>query len=123
MILILDSVSVSFCKVISILNEHLVLTLIQGRFEFTITLSLFDVIKLSDFLLFTCELTVVHNLFLDLYENPLSYFHINNVNTITIYFTFVKECLSKIKTKTDNLIRHSIPRASSVDQSREKCND
>ena len=46
-ILVLDSVSVYFCTVMSLFNELLVWTLIRGMFEFPITSSLFDVLELS----------------------------------------------------------------------------
>ena len=102
MILILDSVSVSICKAMSVLNELWVWTLIRGRFEFTITLSLSGVFKLFDLLMLTYELIVIHLLFLDLYETFLPCFLIDNINTTTTYFTSVKYCLSTIKIKLEN---------------------
>ena len=65
-ILTLDSVSVPFYKMMSVLNRLSFLMFIQGWFEFTITLPLFDVFTLFHLLLFTCELTVLNILLLDL---------------------------------------------------------
>ena len=94
---------ISFClKLTSVLNELLVWTSIWGRFEYPITLSLFDVFKLSDLIKLTCELTVVHILLLDLYETLLSCFPLDYVNTMNIYFTSVKYYLSTIKDKLEN---------------------
>ena len=67
LILILDCVLVSFCKVMSLFNEVLEWMLIQGRFEFTITSSLFDIFELF----VKCYLTVICLLFLDLNETFL----------------------------------------------------
>ena len=53
-------------------------------------------------LLFTCELTVVHILFLEMYEIFLPCFLLDDVNAITIYFTFVKYCINTIKIKLEN---------------------
>ena len=75
--------------------------LIRGRFEFNITLSLFYVFKLFVFLLLTCEITATHILLLDLYETLLPCFVLYNVYTMTIYFTFVKWWLSRIKIKLE----------------------
>ena len=72
----------------SVLDELLVRTLIQVMFEFTKTLSMFNVFKLSDSMLLTCKLRVVHPLLLEMYEIFLPCFPIGNVNSITIYFTF-----------------------------------
>ena len=90
LILILYYVSVSVCKVMSVLNELLVWTLIWWSFEFTITLSLFYAFRLFDSLLLTCELTVVHLLSLEMYEIFLPFLLLEYVNTIIIYFNFVK---------------------------------
>ena len=65
-------------------------TLIWGRFGFPVKLSLFDVFKLFDLLLLTCELTLVHLLFLEMYKIFFPCFFIDNINTITIHFKFVK---------------------------------
>ena len=102
MIPILDYISVYFCKLMSVLKKILFWTLIQGRFEFPIPLSLFDVFELFDSLLLTCYLTVEHPLFLEMYEIFLPCFLLDNVNTIAIYFTFVKYCLNIIKVKHEN---------------------
>ena len=89
-ILVIDSVSVSFCKVMSLFNENLVWTLIQGRFRFIKTLSLFDVFELFVSLIIKCELTLMHILFLDFIWNFLPCFLLHEVNIMAIYFTFVK---------------------------------
>ena len=67
LILILESVSVYYFKLISVLNELLVWTLIQGMFEFPTKLSLFYLFKLLDFLVLACELTVLHIIFLEMH--------------------------------------------------------
>ena len=59
-------------------------------FEFTITLPMFDVYKWFIPLLLKCELTVVHILFLGFNETFLPCFIIDDVNTMTIYFTTIK---------------------------------
>ena len=92
-------VCISFFLQINLLfNKILVWALIWGRFEFPITLSLFDVSNFPPLLL-KCELTVIHPLFLDLYETFLPCFLLDYVNNMTIYLTFVKYCLSTIKFK------------------------
>ena len=90
LVLILDYVSVSFWKIMSVLKKILVWTLKRGRFKFPITLSLFDVFEFFHLLLLTCELTLVHILFLEMHKIFLPCFIIDNRNAITIYFTFVK---------------------------------
>ena len=62
----------------------------RGMFEFPITLSMLYVFISFDLLLLTCEVTVVHLLFLDLGKIFRPYFRPNDVNAMTIYFTFVK---------------------------------
>ena len=99
LILIIEHVSVFVCKVMSVLNKLLVWMLRWGRCEFLITLSLFDLFILFDSLLLMFELTVVHVLFLDFYETFLSCFHLNEINNMTISFTFVNYYLSEIKIK------------------------
>ena len=103
LVLTLDCVYVTFFKVPSVLNELSFWRLIQGRFVFPITLSLFDVLKLFYLLLLTYKLKVIHLLLLDLYETFLYCFLLDEVKTITIYFNFVKYCLSIIKIKLENL--------------------
>ena len=94
LILVLDSVSVSFWKGTSSFDECLVWTLILGMFlgmfEFSITLSLLYVFRSFYSLLFTYEVTVVHLLLLELNETFRACFLLGDVNTMTIYFTFVK---------------------------------
>ena len=102
LILLLDSVSVSFCKVMSVLKKYLMWTLKQGRFKFPIKLSLFDVLKLFDLLLLTCGLTVVHILFLEMYKIFLPCFLLDNWNATTIYLSLVKYCLNTIKINLEN---------------------
>ena len=85
MILALDTESVTFCKLMSVLNELSYWTLLWGRFEFPIRLSLFDVFQLFDSLILMCDITVVHLLFLDLYKTFQTYFLLDDVNTISIY--------------------------------------
>ena len=85
LILALESESVTFFKLMSVLNELSFLTLLWGRFEFPIRLSLFDVFQLFDSLILMCDITVVHLLFLDLYKTFQTYFLLDDVNTISIY--------------------------------------
>ena len=99
LILVLDSASVSFWKVTSSFDEHLVWTLIRGRFEFPITLSLLYVFGLFYSLLLTCEVTVIHLLFLEMYEIFLPCFLIDDVIAITIYFNFATNCPSIVVMK------------------------
>ena len=99
LILILDYLSVYFCNVIILLNKLLVRTLIWGRFEFPIIISIYDVFKVF---VLNCGLTLVYLLLLDLDRTFLSCFLFQNVNAITIYFTFVKYSLSRIKIKLLN---------------------
>ena len=61
-----------------------------------------------------CDITVVHLLFLDLYETFLTFFLLDNVNTITIYFAFVKYYIITIEIKVE-MRRRSMPWAYSVD--------
>ena len=97
-----------FCKVMSVLNELLVWALIRGRFEFPVTFSLLDIFKLFDLLLLTCELTVVHPLFLEMYEIFLLFFLPDKVNKINIFY-FWKKILSRyIRNKTWGLRRRSM---------------
>ena len=77
--------------------------LIRGRFEFPIILSLIYVSGLFDLLLLTCELTVLHILFLEMYKIFLICFLIDNVNTITLYFNFVNNSLNTIEIELVNL--------------------
>ena len=93
LILVIDSVSVSFFKVTSSFDEILVRTLIRGRFYSPITLSLLYVFVLFDLLLLVCEVTVIHLLFLEIYKIFLPCFLLDNVNSITIHFNFVMNCL------------------------------
>ena len=74
----------------SLFNAILVQTFIQGRFEFTITSSLFDALKLLFSLPLKCELTVLHLLFLDFNGTLLPCFLLDGVNNTIIYFTSVK---------------------------------
>ena len=90
LILILVCVSVYLFKVMILFNGLLVLTSIQGGFEFPITSSLFDVFKLFVSLLLKFELTVIHILFLDLNETFLPSFLLDDLNNITNYFTSIK---------------------------------
>ena len=66
LILILDSVPISFYKVTSSFDEISVWTLIEVTFEFPMTLSLLYVFGFLDLLLLTYEVTVVHIFLLDL---------------------------------------------------------
>ena len=66
------------------------MNVIQGRFEFPITSSLFDVFKSFVSLLLKFDLTVIHLLFLDLNETSLPCFIFCDLNTMTNYFTSVK---------------------------------
>ena len=50
-------------------------------------------------LLFKCELTAIHILFLDLNETFPPCFLLDDLNTMTIYFTSVKQCHNPIKIK------------------------
>ena len=50
----------------------------------------------------TCELTVLHILFLDLDKTFRACFLLDNVSSITIYFDFVNYSLSKIEIKPEN---------------------
>ena len=86
----------------SVLNELSGLTLIQGRFEFPVTLSLFDVFELFGSLLLRYEFTVVHILFLEMHGIFPPGFLLYDVNAITIYFTLVWYCLNTIKIKLEN---------------------
>ena len=90
-----------FYKEMSLFNELSVWTLIRGRFEFPITLSLFDVFKLFVSLLLMCELTLIHLLLLDLYETFLPCFLLYDVKTMAIYLNFVKYYLSTIRIKPE----------------------
>ena len=89
-IITLDYIFVSVQKLMSVLNVLSFSTMIWGRFEWTITLSLFDIFEFIDFLLLTCELMIVHLLFLKIYKITLTCFLFDNINSITIYSTFVK---------------------------------
>ena len=53
-----------YFKKMSVLNGLWFWTLLCGRFEVTITLSLFDIFKLFDLFLFAYNIAVVHLLFL-----------------------------------------------------------
>ena len=117
LIIIIDSLSVS------VLKELLVWALIWGRFEFPKRLSLFDLFKWFDSLLLTCQLTVVYILLLDLDKTFLPHCLLDNLNVTTIYFILVKESLSTIKIKLENLRRGSMPWPSIFDWSREKYNN
>ena len=77
--------------------------LIQGRFEFPITLSLFNVFELFDLILLTCELTVVHLIFLEMYKIFLPFFLHEDVKNITIYFIFsnIASVQSKLNLKME----------------------
>ena len=88
LMIVLESVSVSFCKVTSSFDEHLVWMLILEMFEFPITLSLFYVFRSFYSLLLTCEVTLVHILFLDLGKTFRLCFCLDGVKSMTIYFTF-----------------------------------
>ena len=101
LIILLDSVSVYFCKEMSLFNELLVWTLIWGRFEFIFTLSLFDVFKWFVSLLLKCELTAIHIIFLDSNETFLPCFSLCDAKTMAIYFTSEKYCLITIKIKPE----------------------
>ena len=59
-------------------------------FEVPIRLSLFDVLKLFDLLLFMCGIMVLRIIFLDLYKTSWTCFLIYDVNTTSIYFYFEK---------------------------------
>ena len=84
-------------KITECIKWTVILTLISERFDFPISLSLFDLFKLFYLLLLMCELTWVHHLFLEVYETFLTCFLLDDVNPITIYFNFVKLCLSTIE--------------------------
>ena len=88
-----------FFKFTSVLNGVSFWTLLWENFEVPITLSLFDVFKLFGLLLLTCELTVLDLLLLEIYVTFLPCFLLDDVNTISIYFTFVKWCLSTVNIK------------------------
>ena len=105
LVLILDYVSVYFCKVPSVLNELSIWTLIQGRFENPITVSLFDAFKLFHLILLTCNLTVLHLFFLEMYRIFLPWFLLGDINSITIYSTSVKWCFitNIIKLEIENM--------------------
>ena len=94
LILVLESVSVFFCKVMSSFDQRLVWMLIRGRFEFTITLSMFYLFLLFVLILLMCEVTVKHLLLLEMYESFLPCFFLDDVNAMTIYFTFKIKYLS-----------------------------
>ena len=103
----LDSVSVYFFKVMSILKEILVWTLVQGRFDFPITLSLFDVFKLSDFIMLMCKLIVVNIQLLDLDKTFLTYSLLDNVKSIFISVSIVDQYLDifEINLKIDKTFK------------------
>ena len=90
LILVLDSVAVSFYKVTSSFDERLVWTLIQGMFELPITLYLLYVFRPFYLLLLTYEVTVVHLLFLYLKKNLLTMFLFWRRKRHDYFFTFVK---------------------------------
>ena len=102
LVIIIDSVSVSAWKVMSVLNKLLVWTLIRGRSELTKTFALFSVFKLFDSIMLMCESTLIHLLFLDLYETYLTCYLLDDANAMTVYFTFIKYCISTIKIKLEN---------------------
>ena len=79
-----------FFKLMSALNGLTFWTLPWRKFRFPITLSLFDVFKIFDLLIFTCEVTVVYLLFFYLNKIFLSYFLLHDVYPISIYVYIVK---------------------------------
>ena len=62
----------------------------QGNFDDPITLSLFDLFKLFDLLLLTCDIMAVHLLLLDLEKTFLTCLLLDDVYPIPIYFYIVK---------------------------------
>ena len=66
LLLVLNYVSVSFLKVMSVLKELFAWMLIQVKFGFSISISMFDILKFFDSPLLTCEWTVKHLLFLEM---------------------------------------------------------
>ena len=102
LLLVLHSVSVSFWKVTSSCFERFLWTLIQGRFEFSITLSLLYVFRLFYSLLLTREVTVIHLPSLEMYKILLPCLLLDDVNIITFYFAFVIDCNSTIVMKPED---------------------
>ena len=68
----------------------------------SLTLSLFDVFKWFYSLLFICELTVEHLVFLKMLKIFLPCFFLYNLDTTNIYFNFVKYFFNTIKIVLDN---------------------
>ena len=98
------------------LNGVLFWILIWVIFEVSITLSLFDALKLFDSLLLTCDLTVLHLPSWEMYKTFLNCFLLDDVNTIYIYFTFVNS--SSVQSKfSSTIIRPEISWALSVNSS------
>ena len=92
----------------------------EGRFEFTITLALFDVFEWFGLLLLKCELTVTHLLFFDSNEIFPPCFILYDVNTMTIFFLIVHQYNQN---STLKLIRRSISWASGVNWLCDKYDD
>ena len=77
LVILPDCVWFSICKIFSLFNEIFIWMLTRGRFEFSLTSSLFELFKLCVSLLLKCELTSIYLLFLDLNETFLPYFFLD----------------------------------------------
>ena len=94
LILTIDSMSITFCKVMIVLNESPFWTLLWRKSDIPITLSLFYVLKLFGLFLFTCEIMAVYLILLDPENN---YCHIYLLKTYTPYlFIFLLKNTSSI---------------------------
>ena len=84
------SVSISFFKVTSVLNELPFWTLLWGNFDVLITLSLFELFELFDSLMLICEIMLVHIILILLGKKFLQCFLHEKVYLIYIYLSIEK---------------------------------